>query len=346
MRIVIATVQVPFVWGGAEFLAANLKRALEKAGHKAEIVAIPFKWYPSERIPEHILISRLIDLTESNGNKIDLLIGLKFPAYYFRHSHKMLWVLHQHRHAYELREAEYCDLETLSSGVLDIVVRADNLYLKEASKIFTISRKVSDRLERFNHIQSTPLYHPCPDAEQFYCESYGDFILFPSRLSYIKRQHLAVDAMRYVRSPLKLYIAGEPDSPPYLESLKQQVRQYHLEEKVKLLKHVSEEEKRILYAQCRAVIFPPFDEDYGYVTLEAMYSGTPVITCEDSGGPLEFIEDGDCGFVRKPDPVQIAEAVDVLGSEAIARRMGERGRQKIMDMHISWEQVVRELTGR
>ena len=43
------------------------------------------------------------------------------------------------------------------------------------------------------------------------------------------------------------------------------------------------------------VIFPPLDEDYGYVTLEAMLAAKPVITCTDSGGPLEFV-----GASRRP----------------------------------------------
>ena len=67
MRIVIATVQVPFVRGGAEVLAEGLREVLQAQGHEAEIVTIPFKWYPPERILDHMLICRLLDLTESSG---------------------------------------------------------------------------------------------------------------------------------------------------------------------------------------------------------------------------------------------------------------------------------------
>lgn len=347
MRIVIATVQVPFVWGGAEYHAKELKEALKRAGHEAEIVAVPFKWYPPERIPEHILACRLFDLTESCGNKIDLLIGLKFPAYYFPHPNKVLWILHQHRQAYELWGTEYSDLHLLPVGpaVREAIIRADNLYIKEARKIFTNSQNVSSRLKRFNQIPSIPLYHPCPNADKFYCETYDNYILFPSRLTNIKRQHLAVEAMRYVKSPIKLYVVGRADVPAYREHLEKLVRQYNLEEKVKFFDFVSEEEKRALYARCRAVLFPPYDEDYGYVTLEAFYSSKAVITCTDSGGPLEFVENGETGLICEADPQKIAEAIDILGdSESLARRMGENAREKILSMNISWERVVRELT--
>lgn len=347
MRIVIATVQVPFVWGGAEYLAKGLEEALERAGHEAEIVTVPFKWYPPERLPEHILACRLFDLTESCGNKIDLLIGLKFPAYYFRHPNKVLWILHQYRQAYELWGSEYPDLHLspLGPAVREAIMRADNLYLKEAARIFTISQNVSSRLWRFNSIASTPLYHPCPGANKFYCETYDNYILFPSRLTNIKRQHLAVEAMRYVKSPVKLYLVGRADMPAYGERLKALARQYGLEEKVEFFDFVSEEEKRALYARCRAVLFPPYDEDYGYVTLEAFYSSKAVITCADSGGPLEFVENGETGLICAPEPQKMAEAIDILGdSESLARRMGENAREKILGMNISWDHVVRELT--
>ena len=43
-------------------------------------------------------------------------------------------------------------------------------------------------------------------------------------------------------------------------------------------------------ARCRAVCFPPFEEDYGFVTVEAFASRKAVITCRDSGGPAELVE--------------------------------------------------------
>ncbi|MCR4431952.1 MAG: glycosyltransferase family 4 protein [Tepidanaerobacteraceae bacterium] len=347
MKIAIATVQVPFVYGGAEFMARNLKQALEKVGHQAEIITMPFKWYPPERIPEHILASRLLDISETCGEKIDLMIGLKFPAYYFKHSNKVLWILHQHRTAYDLWQTKYCDLNQTSIGykVRDAIISADNIYINEAKKIFTISNNVKNRLQRFNNISATTLYHPCPEAEKFNCEAYDNFILFPSRINEVKRQYLAIEAMKYINLPTKLYIIGNADNPSYLFKIKKMVNRYDLRDKVIFKDFISEEEKRFFYANCRAVLFPPFDEDYGYITLEAFYSSKPVITCEDSGGPLEFVEDNETGFICKPDPKSIAEAIDKLSdSETLAKTMGNKAREKILSMNITWDNVVKELT--
>src|SRR5262245_51541730 len=127
MRVLVATVQVPFVRGGAEVLADGLLQALLEAGHQAELVRLPFKWYPPERIPEQMLACRLLDLTEVSGQGVDRVIGLKFPAYLVRHPAKVLWLLHQHRQAYELWEGPYADMSNHPSGarVRDLIREAD-----------------------------------------------------------------------------------------------------------------------------------------------------------------------------------------------------------------------------
>ncbi len=116
MHIIIATTQVPFVHGGAEVHAHNLLEALRQAGHVAEIVAIPFKWYPPDRMLDAMLACRLLDLTESNGRQIDRVIGLKFPAYLIPHPAKVLWILHQHRQAYEQWDHPLSDMVYYGNG--------------------------------------------------------------------------------------------------------------------------------------------------------------------------------------------------------------------------------------
>ena len=46
MKVGIATVQVPFLRGGAELLAEGLCCKIKQFGHDAEIISMPFKWYP------------------------------------------------------------------------------------------------------------------------------------------------------------------------------------------------------------------------------------------------------------------------------------------------------------
>ena len=97
------------------------------AGHEAEILAIPFKWYPPEKILDHMLACRLLDVSEVAGTRVDRLIGLRFPAYLIPHPNKVLWILHQHRTAYELWDHPLSDLVYYPNGsqVRDAIEQAD-----------------------------------------------------------------------------------------------------------------------------------------------------------------------------------------------------------------------------
>jgi glycosyltransferase involved in cell wall biosynthesis len=239
LRIVIATVQVPFVRGGAELLAEGLREVLQAQGHEAEIVTIPFKWYPPERILDHVLICRLLDLTESSGGPVDRVIGLKFPAYLIPHTNKVLWVLHQHKAAYELWDHPLNDLSQVPNGskIRSAIHQADHQCMPEAKHIFTIAATVSDRLKKYCGIDSVPLYHPPRHADQFYCAEAEDYLFFPSRLAPVKRQSLVLEAMAQTRHPIRLRFAGTPDSQFYVEELKRLASKLNIEHRVEWLGH-------------------------------------------------------------------------------------------------------------
>jgi glycosyltransferase involved in cell wall biosynthesis len=346
MRILITTVQVPFIRGGAEFLAEGLRDALRSEGHEAEIVAIPFKWYPPERILEQILACRLLDITETMGMPIDRVIGLKFPAYFIPHPNKVLWILHQHRTAYDLWDHTLSDLILFPNGsqIRGAIREADARLLPEAKKIFTISRNVSQRLKRYCGIDSTPLYNPPQHAARFYYAAAEDYFFFPSRLSATKRQALVLQALAETRRSVRVRFAGPADHPSYGEALKIQAKRLKVHDRVEWLGSVTEEEKRRQYARSLGIIFPPINEDYGYVTLEAMLSSKPVITCVDSGGPLEFVRTDETGLVTDATSKALAAAMDTLWeNRAQAQAMGQAGRA-LYDRHkISWLEVVGRL---
>ncbi len=346
MRIVIATTQVPFVRGGAELHAEGLRDALRTAGHDAEIVSIPFKWYPPEKIMNHILACRFLDLTESSGTPIDLLIGLKFPAYLIPHPHKVLWILHQHRAAYDLWNHPLNDLIRSPKGteIRGIIHTADTCLIPEAKAVYTNSRNVSRRLKSFCNIDSVPLYHPPPGAERFFCEAQQEYLLFPGRIWPVKRQLLAIEALSETTRPVCIYFAGKADNPDYEKEMRNAARTMGIQNRCRWLGEVSEQEKRELYARCLGVVYPPVDEDYGYVTLEAMLSSKPVITCSDSGGVLEFVRHKETGLVAEPAPESLAAHMDELWAHRQeAREMGKRGRELYLSLNISWDTVVRQL---
>ena len=209
MRIAVCHPQVPFIRGGAETHTESVVRALRAEGHDAEIVAIPWKWYPPPQIVHSLALWRSLDLSESNGLPIDAVIALKFPAYLVQHERKIVWLIHQHRSAYELWDhPRFADLSLQEDGpaVRDMVWQADRVALGEAKRIFTNSRNVQDRLWGSMRLSSDVLYHPSPPTLALLGEEpgpYGDYVFVPGRLEALKRQHLPIEAMRHTKSDVR-----------------------------------------------------------------------------------------------------------------------------------------------
>lgn len=342
-NILICTTQVPFTGGGAESHVDGLRRAFCEAGYLAEVVALPFKWYPPTEIMRGALAWRLLDLTEANGKPVDLVIGMKFPAYLVAHERKVLWVMHQYRAAYNLWGTAFDDLSTYPEGtrVREWIRHCDTRFIPESKRVFANSKTVAERLRRYNQIESEPLYHPPPRFEQLRRGEQGDYIFYPSRLEPQKRQELLIEAMKFARTPVKVVLAGNSANVKHYDSL---IKQHGVGDRVKLLGFVSESEIIELYANALGVCYLPFDEDYGYVTLEGMLSGKPVVVPSDGGGATEFVEHGREGLIVEPDPAAIADCLDTLYSNrAEARLIGERGREKLKAINLSWTNVVKSL---
>jgi glycosyltransferase involved in cell wall biosynthesis len=338
MRIAIATVQVPFQTGGAFLLAKHLEAALIRAGHHATQITAPFRFQPDTQIERSMSLWQSEDFTDLNFVEPDLVIPLSFPVWGLLHPNKRAWVLHQHRAAYEL-----FDSAAMSGATRERIHRYDGESLRQCKSVFTISKRVTERLTQSTHIVSTPLLHPPPDADLYYQsdEAALPYIFFPSRIESLKRQTLAVEAMQHVRSGVFLLIAGTGgQSGP----LQERIAALNLNHKVRLLGDISEAEKRAYYARCTAVLFPPFDEDYGYVTLEAMLAAKPVITCADSGGPLEFVAHDHTGLVVSPEARQIALAIERLISRPRwGAELGQAGYAHYQGLQLNWDNVVSSL---
>ena len=106
-----------------------------------------------------MLACRLLDVTETCSMRIDRVIGLKFPAYLVPHPHKVIWLLHQHRTAYELWDHPAAgDLIHYPDGpvVREAIRQADRIFIPEAKAIYTLSRNVSGGLRRSPGIDAEP----------------------------------------------------------------------------------------------------------------------------------------------------------------------------------------------
>lgn len=342
MKIVVAKNMVPFVHGGAETLAGELCHALREHGHTVALVEIPFWWSQPHHILENVIANRLLRFDD-----VDHFIALKFPAYTIDHPNKIVWLLHQFRQAYDLWDTPYSNLPTNETGkaVRDAVHELDSTYLPTARKLFTISRTVSNRLKHFSNLNSEVLYPPLANHNAYYTEDAEDYFYYPSRYTEAKRQHLVIEALALTKSPVRLILTGNVDDQSYVEKLQHLTESNNLSNRVRMeAGMVTEQEKRALLAKSIGCIYTPFNEDYGYITLEAMYSHKPVLTVQDSGEPHAFIQHEKTGLSVETSPQALADAMDALyNDKRRAQSYGDAAFDYIQSLAIGWEHTIPRL---
>jgi len=339
MRILVAANHVPFMSGGANYHINGLVTQLKQHGHEVECLRFPFHFTPEADLKTLMSYCGQLNVNCPNGKPVDKLISLQFPAYGLKHDNHAIWVMHQHRVVYEL-----FDEKTSSKALKKLrpqIIQFDNSAFSNTNQLYANSKCVANRIKKYNDLSAQHLYHPPFGESLFFNQPDEAYIFCPSRLEKLKRQDLLITAAKYLTTPVNILIAGNGGQLDYYKRL---IHKYKLEHRVRLLGNVSEAEKLILYSKAMAVFFAPYDEDYGYITLESMLSSKPVISCNDSGGPLEFIEHEQNGLILNSDPKIIAKSIDQLyNNRKRTQEMGVYARESYLKKEISWEVVIQTL---
>ena len=171
------------------------------------------------------------------------------------------------------------------------------------------SREVQSRIKKFYRRDSTVIYPPV-DVNRFSLfaigyskgkrqKAKGDYFLVVSRLVAAKKVDVAVEVCSKLGLPLKVVGTGKE-----MKRLSQLAIRHSRKsngqsriansETVEFLGEISDSQLITLYQNCRAVIFPAEQEDFGLVPVEAMAAGKPVITCAQ-GGVVESVIDWPAG---------------------------------------------------
>jgi glycosyltransferase involved in cell wall biosynthesis len=108
-------------------------------------------------------------------------------------------------------------------------------------------------------------------------------------------------------------------------------------DRIRLLEGIGDDELILLYSQARLFVYPSFYEGFGLPPLEAMASGTPVITSNTSSLP-EVV--GDAGIMVDPrDTGALArEMLNVLQSDTLASGLIKKGVRRARGF--SWEKTA------
>jgi glycosyltransferase involved in cell wall biosynthesis len=336
-RIAVITSGQPFGGGGHMVIADGLVQALREAGHQAEAVLTPQNRFGRQGAA--YLSTWLTDVgMAQDGGRIDQVITLRYPAYAVRHEAHVCWLTHRMREYYDLWDRFSATL-TPAQRVKEAIRRriihaADRHFLtRRVRRLFVISGTIEQRLLTWGGIPSKVL-HPPPPPRPYRCDAYGDYIFAVSRLTRLKRLDLLVRALAQPEAAgVRCVIAGDGEMAGELKAL---IGALGLDGRVSLIGGVDAATLVDHLARCRAVCFPAQDEDYGFVTVA---SAKPVVTCTDSGGPLEFVRDGAEGLVAAPTPEGLARALAAVSAdEGLASRLGQAGLAAVQTL--TWPRVV------
>ena len=342
-RIAVVSSHPPFTEGGHLVIGRSLVAALRDAGHEAELVLTPQNRFGRQAAA--YAATWLTDLEESDGRRVDQVVSLRFPAYAVRHPRQVCWLNHTMREYYDQWPAFAAALSgpgRLKERVRRAIVHAADRRLlgpSRLARLFAQSRTIAARLQGHLGLAAEVLYPP-PPPRQYRTEGFGDYVFAVSRLTPLKRIDLLVRALAEPAGHgLRAVVAGDGERA---QDLRQLARGLGVEGRVSFLGHVESDVLAAHYAACGAVCFAPRGEDYGFVTVEAFASGKPVVTCTDSGGPVELVEPGVTGLVADPTPASLASALArLLEDRDLAARMGAEAARRATQL--TWPGTVGRL---
>jgi glycosyltransferase involved in cell wall biosynthesis len=342
MRIAVVTSSPPMAEGGHLVIARELTRALQEGGHQAHVIVTPQN--PFGQQASAYLATWLTNVRSTEGQPNDQVISLRYPSYAVRHPRHVCWLNHTMREYYDLWDRFSATLSPqgrLKERARRAAIHATDRYLltHNVNKLFFQSNTIRERYTMWRSLQASVLYPPAPQRA-YRCDGYGADFFLVSRLTGLKRADLLIRALAMPDGAgLTCAIAGAGDES---SSLKVLARDAGVASRVTFLGRIDEDELLRRLSTCRAVVFPPLQEDYGFVTVEAFASRKAVVTCRDSGGPAELVQDAVTGLVVDPTPQALAHALRRLADDrAFAERLGAAAETR--GAQFTWQGAVEQL---
>lgn len=369
---IVAPSPIPFGAGGAEKLWWGLVESIkDTTNYQCELIKIP--------IAENdfwSLIEAYKKFYELDLSHFDMVITGKYPGWMVQHPNHHVYMLHCLRGYYDcfhfmgLPEKYESDNSSVNSLLLSIrngdvkpsqvfkeldkikidasmpedlfsfpgafsrelVHYFDNWAFQNVKRFSAISNTVANRKEYFPKGAEVIVNYPPSTLKGLY-KGRSDYFFTASRLDNAKRIKMIIEAYLQTSTDIPLKIAGTgPLADEFVELSSHDSR-------IEFVGYVSDVELVTYYANAYAIIFVPYDEDYGLITIEAMQSEKPVLTFSDCGGVNEFVEHGVTGLVCEPIIELLAQNIDKLASNRDAcAAMGKAAKNKVSK--INWDNTI------
>lgn len=305
----------------------------------------------------------------------DLVISTQPPSLHGRHPRHLALFFHHHRPYYDLSDVY------VEAGFVDPALHARaerGIRAVDAPAFAAVtgwcagSEVVAERLAAFNGIRSgVGIYHamtsllatsaPDPAGDPF------EHVLCVSRHEFPKRTELMVSAMKHLPRRTGMLV-GTGGRLPFVEQVDARLSRPGVDldavdarslwcntgvasavepasagsrSNVTMAGQVSVDDLSRLYRGALCVVAPALQEDYGLTALEAMAHAKPLVVCRDGGGLVDFVVDGETGFVVEPTGAAIGAALQCLVEDPeLARKMGAAALER--SRRFTWDRAKTE----
>ncbi|MGB9882927.1 MAG: glycosyltransferase [Microgenomates group bacterium] len=204
---------------------------------------------------------------------------------------RFLWVMPENYHLTSFRKK-------LLSPYLNYLKKWDLAAISRANQLISISNTVKERCIRYYQRKTQVIYPPFDfvywqmiksKLQSFKSEKfeYDDYFLVVSRLESYKKVDLVIDVFNKLNK--RLIVVGDGSQKNKLKRL--------ANKNITFLENLSDVELGYLYTKAEALIIPQ-EEDFGYVALESVFFGCPVIAYK-KGGVLEIVSENKTGLFFK-----------------------------------------------
>lgn len=269
------------------------------------------------------------------------------PSHWIRNNNdRVLWYCHTPlRELYDLYSYRQKFRKAWSRPVYKVgasfVRKIDQGVVKKIEFIFANSENTRSRIKKYFGRDDAVVLNGAVDYQNYSNRGNGRYFLYPARISPNKRQDYAIRAFEIFRRVSKskdyrLILVGPVSKDSFYQEYYRRVIEISKAVRgVEVRTEVGDKELIGLYSRCTAVIYPPLNEDYGLVPLEAMASEKPIIAVNE-GGPRETIIDGKTGFLVGSEEAMAKRMAMVAENDDLAVKLGKAGLAHVKKNY-SWD---------
>ena len=235
------------------------------------------------------------------------------------------------------------NLKSILGAIENKYYRSTHIYTKKIDKIITPTEFYRKKLIEDGIDQNKIIaLHNFIDIKQYDVKTSDDgYALYIGRLSKEKGIINLIKAFSKFETG-ELRIAG---SGPEEETIKNFITENNLQNRIKLLGFIKQEEVKNQISKCRFVVVPSiWYENCPYSVMETLAMGKPVIGA-DIGGIPELVKDKQSGLIYKYDDIEelTSKMQELFSDKKLAEKLGNNAKQqatKLYDSNTYYEKIL------